>query len=52
MNNDCLVVSYKTAFFKSKLVNYKGSKIDDVMGLSANHVFSSNNGHKYYKYEF
>ena len=35
-------------FFKSKLVPWKDSKIDDVMGLSPIHVFSYNNGHKYY----
>ena len=36
----------QNSFFKSKLVDQKGSKIDDVMGLSLNHVFSSNNGNK------
>ena len=30
------------------MFDYKVSKIDDVIGLSPNHVFSSNNGHKYY----
>ena len=39
MHNDCLFVIYKT-----KLVDKKGSKIDDVMGFWPNHVFSSNNG--------
>ena len=48
MDNDYLVVNYKISFFKSKLFDWKVPKIDDVMGLSPNHVFSSNNGHKYY----
>ena len=48
MDNDCLVVIYKMTFFKSKLFDEKVTKIDDVIGLSQNHSFSSNNGHKYY----
>ena len=47
MDNDCLVVIYKS-FSKAKLVDQKASKTDDVMGLSTNYVFSSNNGNKYY----
>ena len=47
MENDCLVI-YKINFFKSKLFDWKVPKIDDVIGLSLNHPFSSNNGHKYY----
>ena len=35
-------------FIKSKLVDRKGAKIDDVFGLSPNHVSSTNNGNKYY----
>ena len=31
-----------------KLGDYKVSKINDVMGLSPNHVFSSKNGNIYY----
>ena len=31
-----------------KLVHQKGAKIDDVTGLSPNHVLSSNNGNNYY----
>ena len=33
---------------KSKLVDQKRAKMDDVFGLSPNHVLSSNNGHKYH----
>ena len=39
MDNDVLVVIYKTVFFKLKLVIWKGSKIDDVIGLSPMHDF-------------
>ena len=35
-------------YFKSKLADKKGSKIDDVMRFSPKHVFSSNNDPKYY----
>ena len=48
MDNDCLVACYlQNNFFKSKLFDWKIPKFDDVIGLSPNHVFSSNNGHKY-----
>ena len=40
-------------FLKSKLFDEKVPKIDDVIGLSPNHIFLSNNGHKVLcKYEF
>ena len=48
MGIDCLVVIYKTAFFKSKLVNLKRLKIHDVMRFLKTTFFSSNNRHKYY----
>ena len=37
----------KNIYFKSKLVDHKGAKIDDVIVLSADHVLSPNNGDKY-----
>ena len=40
MDNDSLVSIYKEVFFKSKLVNWKSLKIDEVMGLFPSHVFS------------
>ena len=46
-NNKCLL-NLQDIFLKSKLVNQKGAKIDDVFGLSPNHVLSPNNGNKYY----
>ena len=48
MENDYLVNIYKIYYKKSKLGDYKVSKINDVMGLSPNHVFSSKNGNNYY----
>ena len=45
---DSLVVIVQDVFLKSKLVNHKGAKIDDVFGLSPNHVSTTNNGNKYY----
>ena len=47
MDNDVLVIIY-ISFFKLKLVPWKGSKTDDVMGLSPMHVYLYKNGHKYY----
>ena len=43
-----LVVIVQDVFLKSKLVDHKGAKIDDVFGLSPNHVSSTNNGNNYY----
>ena len=55
-NKKCTLIScynLRDIFLKSKLVHQKGAKIDDVFGLSPNHVLSSTNGNKYsYKYEF
>ena len=34
-------------FLKSKLVDQKSAKIDDIFGLSPHHVSSNNNGNKY-----
>ena len=48
MDNDCLVVIYKITFSNKNYSTRKFKKIDDVLDLSPNHVFSSNNGHKYY----
>ena len=45
---DSLVVIVQDVFLKSKLIDHKGAKIDDVFGLSPNHVSSTNNGNKYY----
>ena len=45
---DSLVIIVQAIFWKSKLVDQKGAKIDDVFGLSPNHVSSTNNGNKYY----
>ena len=45
---DSLVVIVQDVFLKSKLGDYKGAKIDDVFGLSPNHVSSINNNNKYY----
>ena len=45
---DSLVVIVQDVFLKSKLVNHKGAKIDDVFGLPPNHVSSTNNGNKYF----
>ena len=45
---DFLVVIVQDVFLKSKLVGQKSAKIDDVFGLSPNHVSSTNNGNKYY----
>ena len=45
---DSLVIIVQDVFLKSKLVDHKGAKIDDVFGLSPNHVSSTNNGNKYY----
>ena len=45
---DSLVVIVQDVLLKSKLVDYKGAKIEDVFGLSPNHVSSTNNGNKYY----
>ena len=44
---DSLVVIVQDVFLKSNLVDHKGAKIDDVFGLSPNHVSSTNNGNKY-----
>ena len=41
-------VHVQDVFWKSKLVDQKDAKIDDVFGLSPNHVLSTNNGNKYY----
>ena len=48
MDNDCLVVIYKMSFSNQNYSIRKLQKIDDVIELSPNHLFSSNNGHKYY----
>ena len=49
MDTDWLVAIYKTAFPNhNELTRIKGSKTDDVMGLSPNHIFSSNNCNNYY----
>ena len=45
---DSLVVIVQDVFLKSKLVDHKGAKIDDVFGLFPNHVSSTNNSNKYY----
>ena len=45
---DSLVIIVQDVFLKSKLIDQKGAKIDDVYGLSPNHVSSTNNGNKYY----
>ena len=45
---DSLVVIVQDVFLKSKLVDHKGAKIDDIFGLSPNQVSSTNNGNKYY----
>ena len=45
---DYLVVIVQDVFLKSKLVDHKCDKVDDVFGLSPNHVSSTNNGNKYY----
>ena len=45
---DSLVVIVLDVFLRSKLVDHKGEKIDDVFGLSLNHVSLTNNGNKYY----
>ena len=39
MENDYLVNIYKIFLYKSKLGDWKVSKINDVMGLSPNHFF-------------
>ena len=48
MDNELSRCFLQNNFFKSKLFDWKVLKIDDVIGLSLNHVFSSNNGYKYY----
>ena len=48
MENDCLVVIYKMTFSNQNYSIRKLQKFDDVIGLSPNHLFLSNNGHKYY----
>ena len=48
MDNDCLVAIYEITFLNHNYSTRKFPKIDDVTGLSPNHVFSSKNGHKYY----
>ena len=45
---DSLVVIVQVLFLKSKSVDQKGAKIDDVFGLSPNHVSSTSNSNKYY----
>ena len=45
---DSLVIIVQDVFLKSKLVDHKGEKIDDVFGLSPNHVSATNNGNKHY----
>ena len=45
---ESLVVIVQDVFLKSKLVDHKGAKIDDVFRLSPNHVSSSNNDTMYY----
>ena len=49
-NKKCslILLLLQDVFLKSKLVDKKGSKIDDVFGLYPNHVSSTNNGNKYY----
>ena len=50
---DSLVIIVQDVFLKSKLVDQKGAKIDDVFGLSPNHVSLTNNGNKHYiKYKY
>ena len=46
---DSLVIIVQDVFLKSKLVDQKGAKIDDIFGLSPNHISSTNNGNKYYR---
>ena len=48
MENDCLVVIHKMTFSNQNYSIRKLQKFDDVIGLSLNHLFSSNNRHKYY----
>ena len=38
MDNDCLVVMYKITFSNQNYFIRKLKKIDDVIGLSPNHV--------------
>ena len=45
---DPLVVIVQDVVLKLKLVDHKGAKIDDVFGLSPDHVSSTNSGNKYY----
>ena len=45
---DFLVVIVQDVFLKSRLVDHKGAKIDDVLGLFPNRVLSPNKGNKYY----
>ena len=45
---DSFVVIVQDVYLKSKLVDHKDATIDDVFGLSPNHVSSTNNGNKYY----
>ena len=47
MDNELSRCFLQNNFFKLKLFDWKVLKIDDVIGLSLNHVFSSNNGYKY-----
>ena len=44
---DSPVIIVQDIFWKSKLVDHKSAKIDDVFGFSPNHVSSTNNGNKY-----
>ena len=48
MENDYLVNIYKMYYINQNLGDLKVSKINDVMRLSPNHVFSSKNGNNYY----
>ena len=45
---DSLCYCLQDRFLKLKLVDRKGAKIDDVFGLSPNHVSSANIGNKHY----
>ena len=42
------VIIYKKYFLNKKIIDRKDAKINDVSGLSPNHVLSSNNGKKDY----
>ena len=48
MENDYLVNIYKIYYTNQKLSDLKVSKINDVIRLSSNHVFSSKNGNNNY----